>query len=86
MRLGLGFLMALCADLDPALPETEEDTIPEVSLHVDEPLVLEAENECGDQVDGHKKPKQTWKRKVYPVSVARRSARNRTAKKFHDDL
>ena len=79
--LGVRVLDGLCADLDPALPETEEDTIPEVSLHVDEPEAIEAENACADQADGHHKPKRTWKRKVYPVSAARRSARIRTAKK-----
>ena len=87
--LGVRVLDGLCADLDPALPETEEDegcTNPETSLHVDESLVIEAENECCDQADGHIKPKRTWKRKVYPVSAARRSARIRTAKKIHDDL
>ena len=84
--LGVRVLDGLCADLDPALPETEEDTIPEVSLYVDEPEAIEAENACADQVDGHHKPKRTWKQKVYPVSAARRSARIRTAKKFHDDL
>ena len=80
--LGVRVLDGLCADLDPALPETEEDTIPEVSLHVDEPEAIEAENDCADQADGHLKPKRTWKRKVYPVSAARRSARIRTAKKI----
>ena len=80
--LGVRVLDGLCADLDPALHETEEDTIPEVSLHVDEPEAIEAENDCVDQVDGLLKPKRTWKRKVYPVSAARRSARIRTAKNF----
>ena len=84
--LGVRVLDGMCADLDSALLETEEDSNPETSLHVDEPLVLEAEIECGDQADGHIKPKRTWKRKVYPMSAVRRSARIRTAKKFHDDL
>ena len=84
--LGVRVLDGMCADLDPACLETEEDTNPKTSLHVDEPLVLEVENEGYVQVDGQVKPKRTWKRKVYPVSAVRRSARIRTAKKFHDDL
>ena len=84
--LGVRVLDGMCADLDPDGLEAEEDSQPETSLHVDEPLVLEVENEGYVQVDGQVKPKRTWKRKVYPVSAVRRSARIRTAKKFHDDL
>ena len=32
------------------------------------------------------KPKRPWKRKIYPTSAVRRSARVKLKKKFHDDL
>ena len=32
------------------------------------------------------KPKRSWKRKIYPTSAVRRSARVKLKKKFHDDL
>ena len=87
--LGVRVLDGLCADLDPALPETEEEegyAYPETSNHVDESLVIAAEPECGDRSDDRIKPKRTWKRKVYPVSAVRRSARICTSKKFHDEI
>ena len=87
--LGVRVLDGLCADLDPAVQETEEEegyAYPEISNHVDESLVIAAEPECGDRSEDRIKPKRTWKRKVYPVSAVRRSARIRTSKKFHDEI
>ena len=79
----------LGADLDPAVQETEEEdeyAYPETSNHDDESLVMAAEPECGDPSVVCVKPKRTWKRKVYPVSAVRRSARIRTSKKIHDEI
>lgn len=52
----------------------------------DESLVIEDHSERAEPSDVRIKPKRTWKRKVYPVSVVRRSARIRTSKKFHDEI
>ena len=70
-----------CADLDPATNESDEE---EVSVEVLANQPPETGSE--DRMVGNDKPKRKWKRKVYPVSAVRRSARIRTAKKFHDDL
>ena len=58
--LGVRVLDGLCADLDPAVPETEEEegyAYPEISNHVDESLVIAAEPECGVRSDDHTEPK-----------------------------
>ena len=87
--LGVRALDSLCADLDPSLPETEEEegfSSPEASNHVDDPEVISSEPGCGDRREDHIKPKRTWKRKVYPMSAVRRSVRIRTSKNIHDEI
>ena len=79
--LGVRVLDNWCADLDPATNESDEE---EVSVEVLANQPPETGSE--DRMVGNDKPKRKWKRKVYPVSAVRRSARIRTAKKFHDDL
>lgn len=79
--LGVRVLDNLCADLAPSTNESDEE---EVSVEV----VVNQPPEPGyeDRMVDNDKPKRKWKRKVYPASAVRRSARIRTAKKFHDDL
>ena len=70
-----------CADLAPSCPgsEVEDDT-------VDEVVVRSTERGCEDRVEDQNKPKRKWKRKIYPTSAVRRSARIRTSKKIHDKI
>ena len=79
--LGVRVLDNFCAVLAPSLPESEEedDTFEAVVVRSTKPG-------CEDRVEDQHKPKRKWKRKVYPASAVRRSARIRKAKKFHDDL
>ena len=79
--LGVRVLDNFCADLAPSTIESEEE---EVILEdiVNKP----PEPGYEDRMEDHSKPKRKWKRKVYPASAVRRSARIRTAKKFHDDI
>ena len=79
--LGVRVLDNFCADLVP--PSTESD---EVEVGVDEVVTAQPEPGYEDRVAGNNTPKRKWKRKVYPASAVRRSARIRTAKKFHDEL
>ena len=70
-----------CADLMQPITEADvEDDSTEIVL------VSPSETGCEDQLQSQTFPKRKWKRKVYPVSAVRRSARIRTAKKFHDEL
>ena len=88
-KLGVRVLDSLCADLDPAVQVTEEEdeyTSPVTTNLEVVPVAVEPLSECVESIDGGVKPKRTWKRKVYPVSAVRRSARIRTSKKFHDEL
>ena len=52
------------------------------------PLQPEATPDTDAQpIQGMKdKPRKTWKRKVYPTSAVRRSARVKQKKKFHDEI
>ena len=79
--LGVRVLDNLCADLAPSTTESDEE---EVSVEV----VVHQPPEPGyeDRMVDNDKSKRKWKRKVYPASAVRRSARIRTAKKFHDEL
>ena len=79
--LGVRVLDGFCTDLAPSLPEQEEEN-ESVEMDVVGPPVAGSE----DRVDARTGPKRTWKRKIYPTSVVRRSARIRTAKKFHDKI
>ena len=79
--LGVMVLDNFCADL--MQPNTYEDVEADSTE-----IVLPSPSETGseDQLQSQTVPKRKWKRKVYPVSVVRRSARIRTAKKFQDEL
>ena len=79
--LGVRVLDNFCADLAPPLPESdEEDETFEAAV------VRSTEPGCEDRVEDQNKPKRKWKRKIYPASAVRRSARIRTTKKFHDEI
>ena len=79
--LGVRVLDNFCADLAPSIPESEEadDTF-------EAAVVRSTEPGCEDRVEDQNKSKRNWRRKIYPASVMRRSARIRTTKKFHDEL
>ncbi|XP_044412534.1 uncharacterized protein [Triticum aestivum] len=79
--LGVRVLDNFCADL--MQPNTDEDVEADSTEIV---LASPSETGCEDQLQSQTVPKRKWKRKVYPVSAVRRSARIRTAKKFHDEL
>ena len=79
--LGVRVLDNLCADLAPTFNESDEE---ETSIDVVDHQPPQPGYE--DRPVGNEKPKRKWKRKVYPASAVRRSARIRTAKKFHDEL
>ena len=78
--LGVRMLDNFCDDLAPPLQEPEEED-EEVGLE-------EVRSPVTGSVDrvGPTSPKRKWKRKIYPMSAVRRSARIRTAKKFHDEI
>ena len=84
-----GFSIVFVRILPPSLPETEEDD-GSISLRdsapIDSHAVWSIEPGCEDRVEDQNKPKRKWKRKIYPASAVHRSARNRTTKKFHDEI
>ena len=79
--LGVRMLDKFCDDLAPPLQEPEEE---------DENVGVEVDRSPGagsvDRVGMRTSPKRKWKRKIYPSSTVRRSARIRTAKIFHDEI
>lgn len=79
--LGVRALDNLCADLAQPSPEPEEEDerVDIVDLHT-------SATGCEDQLESFNAPTRKWKRKIYPDSAVRRSARIRTAKKFHDEV
>ena len=79
--LGVRVLDNFCADLIPPIPEAEEED--DTSEMV---MARPSETGCEDRLQSQTVSKRKWKQKVYPVSAVRRSARIRTAKKFHDEL
>ena len=79
--LGVRVLDNFCADLAPPLPEPEEE-----DEGVENVLVRTSEPGCEDRLESKNIPKRKWKRKIYPDSAVHRSARIRTAKKFHDEI
>ena len=79
--LGVRVLDNFCADLVPSTVESEEEEVSGEDVVIQPP-----EPGYEDRMEDNSKPKRKWKRKVYPASAVRRSARIRTAKKFHDDL
>ena len=79
--LGVRVLNNFCADLIPPIPEAEgEDDTTEMVM------AGPSQTGCEDRLQSQNVSKRKWKRKVYLVSAVRRSARIRTAKKFHDEL
>ena len=78
--LGVRVLDNLCADLAPSNNESEDDDVP-----IDDAVVSTVEPGYEDRETEPSKPKRKWKRKIYPDSAVRRSARIRTTKKFYDD-
>lgn len=84
----MGGLNLLCDNL----VSTEDREEPQEGLQIDQQpnaiLHEGAENTTGymDQEYVSEKPKRTYKRRVYTVSAIRRSARFKTAKKFHDEI
>ena len=79
--LGVRVLYNFCADLASTLPEPEDE-----DEGVENVVVRTSEPGCEDQMECKNIPKRKWKRKIYPDSAVRRSARIRTAKKFHDEI
>ena len=75
--LGVRVLDSLCADLAPTNHDAEEDY---VSPEKDSTNIGEPGHE--DRVLELSKPKRKWKRKIYPDSAVRRSARIRTTKQI----
>ena len=70
-----------CADLAPSIPESEEE-----DATLEDTVVRSTEPGYEDRMEDQSKPKHKWRRKIYPASAVRRSARIRTTKKFHDEL
>ena len=75
--LGVRVLDNMCADLAPSNHESEDDDMP-----IGNAVVYSAEPGYEDRESGPSKPKRNWKRKIYPDSAVRRSARIRTTKKI----
>ena len=68
-------------DLAPSNQESEDDDVPS-----DVPPVSSGQPGYEDRATEPSKPKRKWKRKIYPDSAVRRSARIQTTKKFHDEI
>ena len=79
--LGVRVLDNFCADL---LPSSSEAGVEDGSAEFG--LASPSDTGYEDQVQSQAIPKRKWKRKVYPLSAVRRSARLRSAKKFYDEL
>ena len=79
--LGVRVLDNFCANLANPLSEPEEE-----DESVEIAVVRPPEPGCEDQLESKISTKRKWKRKIYPSSAVRRSARIRTAKKFHDEI
>ena len=81
--LGVTVLQSLYKDLVPTegLEAEEEDMVPEGYVA---PLQPEATPDTDAQPiqEMKDKPRKTWKRKVYPTSAARQSARVKQKKKI----
>ena len=87
--LGVNVLDSFCADLASSLPENEEDeysTSPSDSIIAESQVEVPTELGCGERVEDQNRPKRKWNCRIYPASAVRRSARIRTAKKFHHEI
>ena len=67
----------LCADLAPSTLESEEE-----DANLEDAIGRPTEPGYEDRMEDQSKPKRKWKRKIYPVSAIRRSARIQTTKKI----
>ena len=88
-QLGVRVLDTLCADIAPPPPATEEEN-DSLTIGDREPIEDHSgsptDTGCENRVEDIPKPKREWKRKIYPASAVRRSARNRMTKKNYDEL
>ena len=87
-NLGMVDLANICNNLLPSAEAKDEEG--SETTDTVEPLLMEGAvfvvaNPTFLQGVGEK-PKRPWKRKIYPASAVRRSARVKLKKKFHDDL
>ena len=87
-NLGINDLANICNNLLPSVEAEDEEDVENTDTV--EPLLME---EAVSVIDNtivpqgvEEKPKRPWKRKIYPTSAVRRSARVKLKKKFHDDL
>ena len=78
--LGVRVLDSFCADLAPSTLESEEEDV-----ILEDAVARPTEPGYEDRMEDPSRPKRTWKRKIYPTSAVRRSARIRTTKKIHDE-
>ena len=87
-NLGINDLANICNNLLPSV-DTEDEEEVETTDTVAPLLTEEAVSVIDDNIVPQgvgEKPKLPWKRKIYPTSAIRRSARVKLKKKFHDDL
>ena len=87
-NLGMVALGNICNNLLPCVEAEDEEESENAEVVM--PLMMEGTVSCSTEStfprgDGEK-PKRPWKRKIYPTSAVRRSARVKLKKKFHDDL
>ena len=75
--LGVRVLDNFCADLANPISEPEEE-----DESFEDAVVRPPDPGCEDHLESKTSPKRKWKRKIYPTSAVRRSARIRTAKKI----
>ena len=87
-NLGINDLANICNNLLPSVEAEDEEDVENTDTV--EPLLME---EALTVIDNNivpqgveEKPKRPWKRKIYPTSAVRRSARVKLKKKNHDDL
>ena len=87
-NLGINDVANICNNLLPSV-ETEDEEEVENTDTVEPFLTEEAVSVMDNNIVPEgvgEKPKQPWKRKIYPNSAVRRSARVKLKKKLHDDL
>ena len=87
-NLGINDLANICNNLLPSVEAEDEEDVENTDTV--EPLLMEeAVSVIANSIvpqGVEEKPKRPWKRKIYPTSAVRRSARVKLKKKFHDDL
>ena len=87
-NLGINDLAKICNNLLPSVEVEGEEEVENTDTV--EPLLMD---EAVSVIDNsivpqgvEDKPKRPWKRKIYPTSAVRRSARVKLKKKIHDDI